>query len=171
MSRGYVFCSQLLEPARCKAWIERAGTIDWAKGTTFGGDETYRKTAVHFVPIESNDDTQLILRFGLGAAYMLGIDVRPQGPENLQFAKYLPGDYYKTHSDDQMDHNVLHEIRKISVAVVLSEEPTIIIEGVEMPPMKQGSALAFPSFREHRVDVSEHDRFSLVGWFPGADWR
>lgn len=168
---SYVFVDRLLSPARIQKWIDKAGELGWDEGTTFGNDPEYRKTLVSFVPIESNEDTRAIRDFGLAAAKILGIDVRPQGPDNLQFACYRAGDFYKVHSDDAIQHNEAHEIRKISVALTLTDNPTIILEGVEMPPMRAGSALAFPSFRDHRVDACDQRRFSLVGWFPGPEWR
>jgi len=168
---SYVFIERLLPPDRIAKWIEKANALDWGDGTTFGDDPDYRKTLVTFVPVESNEDTLAIKRFGIAAAGLLGIDVRPEGPDTLQFACYRPGDFYKTHSDDAIQHNESHEIRKLSVAVTLTDNATIILEDREMPPMRAGSALAFPSFRDHRVDACDDWRYSLVGWFPGPEWR
>ena len=36
---------------------------------------------------------------------------------------------------------------------------------------QKGTILVFPSFLYHRVtEVTEGERFSLVGWYEGADW-
>ena len=97
----------------------------------------------------------------------------------FQIAKYGKGDFYDYHMDSNIYDNSSQ--RKLSITVQLSD--SIDYEGgdfefnkdigkLDQNKLRQkGTILVFPSFLYHRVTkVTEGERFSLVGWYEGADW-
>ena len=98
--------------------------------------------------------------------------------ENAQFTEYPKGGFYDWHMDS--DVNMQHEppVRKISMTVLLSPENHF--EGGDLELMapgkyaklKQGHAICFASFLNHRVaPVTRGVRQSLVMWFGGTPFR
>ena len=98
--------------------------------------------------------------------------------ENAQFTEYPKGGFYDWHMDS--DVNMQHEppVRKISMPVLLSRENQF--EGGDLELMapgkyaklKQGHAICFASFLNHRVaPVTRGVRQSLVMWFGGTPFR
>jgi len=102
----------------------------------------------------------------------------------LQFTEYNAEDagHYDWHNDVNWGGN-RQTHRKLSVVIQLTD-PDKYKGGVfEMKPLflapppedklkKQGTALIFPSFIEHRVTpVTEGTRYSLVAWMEGPKWR
>ena len=98
--------------------------------------------------------------------------------ENAQFTEYPKGGFYDWHMDS--DVNMQHEppVRKISMTVLLSPENQF--EGGDLELMapgkyaklKQGYAICFASFLNHRVaPVTRGVRQSLVMWFGGTPFR
>ena len=98
--------------------------------------------------------------------------------ENAQFTEYPKGGIYDWHMDS--DVNMQHEppVRKISMTVLLSPENQF--EGGDLELMapgkyaklKQGHAICFASFLNHRVaPVTRGVRQSLVMWFGGTPFR
>ena len=98
--------------------------------------------------------------------------------EQAQFTEYPEGGFYDWHMDS--DVNMIHEppVRKISMTVLLSPESQF--EGGELElmvkgkraPLKQGHAIVFASFLNHRVaPVTRGVRQSLVMWFGGTPFK
>ena len=98
--------------------------------------------------------------------------------EQAQFTEYPEGGFYDWHMDS--DVNMTHEppVRKISMTLLLSHESQF--EGGELElmakgrraKMKQGHAILFASFLNHRVaPVTLGVRQSLVMWFGGTPFR
>ena len=98
--------------------------------------------------------------------------------EPAQFTEYPEGGFYDWHMDT--DVNMAHEppVRKISMTVLLSHESQF--EGGELELMtkgkrarlKQGHAIIFASFLNHRVSpITRGVRQSLVMWFGGTPFR
>ena len=98
--------------------------------------------------------------------------------ENAQFTEYPKGGFYDWHMDS--DVNMQHEppVRKISMTCLLSPENQF--EGGDLELMapgkrvklKQGHAICFASFLNHRVaPVTRGVRQSLVMWFGGTPFR
>ena len=98
--------------------------------------------------------------------------------EQAQFTEYPEGGFYDWHMDT--DVNMQHEppVRKISMTVLLSHESQF--EGGELElmakgkraKMKQGHAIMFASFLNHRVaPVTRGVRQSLVMWFGGTPFK
>ena len=98
--------------------------------------------------------------------------------EQAQFTEYPEGGFYDWHMDN--DVSMLHEppVRKISMTLLLSPESQF--EGGELElmakgkrvPLKQGHAIIFASFLNHRVNpVKRGLRQSLVCWFGGKPFK
>ena len=98
--------------------------------------------------------------------------------ENAQFTEYPEGGFYDWHMD--CDVNMQHEppVRKISMTLLLNDPKAF--EGGDLELMapgkfddlKQGNAICFASFLNHRVaPVTRGMRQSLVVWFGGKAFR
>ena len=98
--------------------------------------------------------------------------------ENAQFTEYPEGGFYDWHMD--CDVNMEHEppVRKISMTLLLNDPSEF--EGGDLELMapgkfaelKQGHAIIFASFLNHRVNpVKRGIRQSLVVWFGGKPFR
>ena len=98
--------------------------------------------------------------------------------EQAQFTEYPEGGFYDWHMDT--DVNMQHEppVRKISMTLLLSSENQF--EGGDLELMapgkrvklKQGHAIIFASFLNHRVaPVTKGVRQSLVMWFGGKPFK
>ena len=98
--------------------------------------------------------------------------------EQAQFTEYPVGGFYDWHMDS--DVNMAHEppIRKISMTCLLSHESQFeggdleITAPGKFAKLKQGHAVMFASFLNHRVaPVTRGVRQSLVMWFGGKPFR
>ena len=98
--------------------------------------------------------------------------------EQAQFTEYPEGGFYDWHMDS--DVNMMHEppVRKISMTVLLSPENQFEGGDLELmtkgkrAPLKQGHAIIFASFLNHRVaPVTRGVRQSLVMWFGGTPFK
>ena len=98
--------------------------------------------------------------------------------EQAQFTEYPKGGFYDWHMDT--DVTMQHEppVRKISMTLLLSPENQF--EGGDLELMapgkrvklKQGHAIIFASFLNHRVaPVTKGVRQSLVMWFGGKPFK
>jgi len=98
--------------------------------------------------------------------------------ENAQFTEYPVGGFYDWHMD--CDTNMQHEppVRKISMTLLLNDPSEFEGGHLELgapgkfAELKQGHAIAFASFINHRVQpVTKGVRQSLVVWFGGKPFR
>jgi len=98
--------------------------------------------------------------------------------EMAQYTEYPEGGFYDWHMD--CDVNMAHEppVRKISMTLLLNDPSEF--EGGDLELMapgkfaelKQGHAIIFASFLNHRVNpVRRGMRQSLVVWFGGKPFR
>ena len=98
--------------------------------------------------------------------------------EPAQFTEYPVGGFYDWHMD--CDVTMAHEppIRKISMTLLLNDPSEF--EGGDLQlmgpdktiPLKQGHAICFASFLNHRVaPVTKGIRQSLVVWFGGSPFK
>ena len=92
--------------------------------------------------------------------------------ELAQYTEYPSGGFYDWHMDS--DVNFAHEppVRKISMTLLLNHESEFdggeleILNQGKKVPLKQGNAICFASFLNHRVKpVTRGIRQSLVVWF------
>ena len=98
--------------------------------------------------------------------------------EQAQFTEYPEGGFYDWHMDCDVNMKYEPPVRKISMTVLLSPENQF--EGGELELMakgkraklKQGHAMMFASFINHRVaPVTRGVRQSLVMWFGGEPFK
>ena len=98
--------------------------------------------------------------------------------ENAQFTEYPEGGFYDWHMD--CDINMAHEppVRKISMTLLLNDPSEFEGGHLELGgpgkfgELKQGHAICFASFINHRVQpVKRGVRQSLVVWFGGKPFR
>ena len=98
--------------------------------------------------------------------------------ENAQFTEYPEGGFYDWHMD--CDTIMAHEppVRKISMTLLLNDPSEFEGGHLELGgpgkfgDLKQGHAICFASFINHRVQpVKRGVRQSLVVWFGGKPFR
>ena len=144
-----------------------------------GTDTSKRVTTISWIPFKEmpemyNDLNNFIQKTNLN--HFGFDDVRIT--EQAQFTEYPEGGFYDWHMDS--DVVMLHEppVRKISMTLLLSPEDQF--EGGDLELMtpgkkaklKQGHAICFASFLNHRVaPVTRGVRQSLVMWFGGTPFR
>tara|TARA_R100000541_G_scaffold53616_1_gene61772 strand:- start:10 stop:603 length:594 start_codon:yes stop_codon:yes gene_type:complete len=169
-------CSQIIasgraqKPQQAQVGINRPG----------GGTDTKKRiTKISWIPFQEmghmyQDLNKFIQQanenhFGFG-------DIRVT--EQAQFTEYPEGGFYDWHMD--CDVNMQHEppVRKISMTLLLNDPSEF--EGGDLELMapgryaelKQGHAIIFASFLNHRVNpVTRGMRQSLVVWFGGKPFR
>ncbi len=175
----------LFTPEQCQMVIDagrkqRPQKAQVGMGKPGGGVDTKKRTTtISWIPFKEmqpmyNDINKFIQvanknHFGFG-------DI--QVTEQAQFTEYPEGGFYDWHMDT--DVNMQHEppVRKISMTLLLSPENQF--EGGDLELMapgkraklKQGHAIIFASFINHRVaPVTRGVRQSLVMWFGGEPFK
>ena len=170
-------CRQIIESGRAQK--PQAAKIGMENNTGGGTDTKKRVTTISWIPFKEmghmyQDLNTFIQKanenhFGFG-------DIRVT--ENAQFTEYPVGGFYDWHMD--CDVNMEHEppVRKISMTVLLNDPSEFEGGHLElMAPgkfanLKQGHAICFASFLNHRVNpVTKGIRQSLVVWFGGKAFR
>ena len=98
--------------------------------------------------------------------------------EQAQFTEYPEGGFYDWHMDSDVVMNHEPPVRKISMTLLLNDPSEFeggdleLISPGRFKPMKQGHAICFASFLNHRVNpVRRGVRQSLVVWFGGKPFR
>ena len=175
----------LFTPEQCQRIIDcgrrqKPQVAQIGMGKPGGGVDTKKRTTtISWIPFKEmepmyNDINIFIQKanknhFGFG-------DI--QITEQAQFTEYPEGGFYDWHMDT--DVNMQHEppVRKISMTLLLSPENQFEGGDLElMAPgkranMKQGHAIIFASFINHRVaPVTKGVRQSLVMWFGGEPFK
>ena len=98
--------------------------------------------------------------------------------ENAQFTEYPEGGFYDWHMDCDVNMQLEPPVRKISMPLLVNDPSEF--EGGDLELMapgkfaelKQGHAIIFASFLNHRVNVVKRGiRQSLVVWFGGKPFR
>ena len=175
----------LFTPEQCQMAIDagrrqRPQKAQVGMGKPGGGVDTKKRTTtISWIPFKEmqpmyNQINEFIQKanrnhFGFG-------DI--QITEQAQFTEYPEGGFYDWHMDT--DVNMQHEppVRKISMTLLLSPENQF--EGGDLELMapgkrvklKQGHAIIFASFLNHRVaPVTRGVRQSLVMWFGGEPFK
>ena len=175
----------LFTPEQCQQIIEcgRRQTPQQAQvgtGKPGGGTDTKKRiTTISWIPFSEmkpmyDQVNSFIKKTNLNHFGFEDIGVT----EQAQFTEYPEGGFYDWHMD--CDINMKHEppVRKISMTVLLSPENQFEGGHLElMAPgkyakLKQGHAICFASFLNHRVQpVTKGVRQSLVMWFGGHPFR
>ena len=144
-----------------------------------GTDTNKRVTTISWIPFQEMVGMYRDLDKFIQAANLnhFGFeDVRVT--ENAQFTEYPVGGFYDWHMD--CDTNMSHEppVRKISMTLLLNDPSEFEGGHLELGApgkfgeLKQGHAICFASFINHRVQpVTRGVRQSLVVWFGGKPFR
>ena len=144
-----------------------------------GVDTKKRTTTISWIPFKEMEpmynDINIFIKkanrnhFGFG-------DI--QITEQAQFTEYPEGGFYDWHMDTDVNMQYEPPVRKISMTLLLSPENQF--EGGDLELMapgkranlKQGHAITFASFINHRVaPVTRGVRQSLVMWFGGEPFK
>ena len=168
--RKIIDCGRRQKPQQASIGMNRPGG---------GVDTKKRTTTISWIPFnempEMYDDLNRFIQkanlnhFGFG-------DI--QITENAQFTEYPEGGFYDWHMDCEV--SMAHEppVRKISMTLLLNDPSEFEGGHLElMAPgkyaeLKQGHAMVFASFLNHRVQpVTRGVRQSLVVWFGGKPFR
>ena len=169
-------CRQIIECGRRQPPQKAQVGIGRPEG---GTDTNKRVTTISWIPFKEmghmyQDLDKFIQKsnenhFGFG-------DIRIT--ENAQFTEYPEGGFYDWHMD--CDVNMAHEppVRKISMTLLLSDPSEFegghleLMAPGKFADLKQGHAICFASFLNHRVNkVRRGMRQSLVVWFGGKPFR
>ena len=175
----------LFTPDQCRQIIDAGRRLPPQKaqvgmGKPGGGTDTKKRvTTISWIPFKEMDPmynqvNQFIQQTNLNHFGFGDIQIT----EQAQFTEYPVGGFYDWHMD--CDVNMAHEppVRKISMTVLLNDP--LEFEGGDLELMspgkfkklKQGHAMVFASFLNHRVaPVTRGVRQSLVMWFGGTPFR
>ena len=158
-------------------------------GTTVNNNPSARKSEVFLWDIWKLDliDIQKVIIYKLkeifieeNKKYKFDLDY---SSINVQYTKYLKGDFYSWHTDD--DFNATHKkhqnVRKLSITVALNigsyegGNLQIVLNNQTEPRemcLDFGDILVFPSFTHHQITpITKGIRLSLVSWVSGPPWR
>ena len=98
--------------------------------------------------------------------------------EQAQFTEYPEGGFYDWHMDADIIMAHQPPVRKISMTLLLNDPSESeggdleLISPGRFKPIKQGHAICFASFLNHRVNVVKRGvRQSLVVWFGGKPFK
>jgi PKHD-type hydroxylase len=169
-------CRQIIEAGR----RQKPQQAQVGMGKPGGGTDTKKRvTTISWLPFKEmkpmyNDLDTFIQKanenhFGFG-------DIRIT--ENAQFTEYPEGGFYDWHMD--CDTHMAHEppVRKISMTLLLNDPSEFegghleLMAPGKFAELKQGQAIVFASFLNHRVQpVTKGIRQSLVVWFGGKPFR
>jgi PKHD-type hydroxylase len=169
-------CNQIIASGRAQKPQEAKIGMNKPGG---GTDTKKRVTTISWIPFKEMghmyQDLNLFIQktnenhFGFG-------DIRVT--ENAQFTEYPEGGFYDWHMD--CDVHMTHEppVRKISMTVLLNDPSEFegghleLMAPGKFAELKQGHAIIFASFLNHRVNpVTRGIRQSLVCWFGGKAFR
>ena len=175
----------LFTPDQCRQIIEcgrrqKPQKAQVGMGKPGGGTDTKKRvTTISWLPFEEMKPMYNNLNNFIQAANLNHFGFgNIQITENAQFTEYPEGGFYDWHMD--CDVNMAHEppVRKISMTLLLNDP--LEFEGGDLEIMspgkskklKQGHAMIFASFLNHRVTpVIRGVRQSLVVWFGGTPFR
>ena len=98
--------------------------------------------------------------------------------EMAQYTEYPEGGFYDWHMDTDVVGEHEPPVRKISMTLLLNDPSEFegghleLMSPGKFKPMKQGHAICFASFINHRVNkVTRGVRQSLVVWFGGKPFK
>ena len=175
----------LLTPEQCRLVIDcgrrqppQQAQVGMDKDNS-GVDTNKRVTTISWIPF--NEMPQL---YDALDTFVQRANLNHFGFDNVritvqaQFTEYPEGGFYDWHMD--LDTNMAHEppVRKISMTLLLNDPSEFeggdleILSPGRFKPMKQGHAIVFASFLNHRVNIVRRGvRQSLVVWFGGKPFK
>ena len=168
--RQIIDCGRRQKPQKAQVGMNKPG----------GGIDTNKRiTTISWIPFKEmepmyNQINNFIQKANLNHFGFDDIQIT----EQAQFTEYPEGGFYDWHMDS--DVNMKHEppVRKISMTLLLSPENQFeggdleITAPGKFAKLKQGHAVIFESFLNHRVaPVTRGVRQSLVMWFGGKPFK
>ena len=158
----------------CHALIDLAIEKGFQPGTYSDGSER-GNVAVRFL---TGDDgpvaagwIEAFMRISEMFAAAFSLDVTPRGLESLQVSRWKEGDGYGMHVDHDI-RNILSMDRKLSLYASLTNGGGLEVDKLGHLHCGVGDVLAFPAIVSHAAPVqAEGERYSVVAWIPGPDWR
>ena len=137
-----------------------------------------RQCKLNWLPYKENESTYQTINSMVDQVNLehFGFD-KLDTNELAQYTEYETNGYYDWHFDTNV-HTIGDKIRKISMTLLLNDPSEF--EGGDLQlmgpgktvPLKQGHAIIFASFLNHRVNpVKRGIRQSLVVWFGGKPFR
>ena len=169
-------CNQIIASGRAqKPQVAQVGMNKPGGGT----DTKKRITTISWIPFkEMGHMYRDLYKFIVTANenHFGFVDIRIT--ENAQFTEYPEGGFYDWHMD--CDTHMQHEppVRKISMTLLLNDPAEFeggdleIMAPGKFANLKQGHAICFASFLNHRVNkVKRGMRQSLVVWVGGKPFR
>ena len=168
--RQIIDCGRRQKPQKAQVGMNKPGG---------GIDTNKRVTTISWIPFKEmepmyNQINNFIQKANLNHFGFDDIQIT----EQAQFTEYPEGGFYDWHMDS--DVNMKHEppVRKISMTCLLSHESQFeggdleITAPGKFAKLKQGHAVIFASFLNHRVaPVTRGVRQSLVMWFGGKPFK
>ena len=168
--RKIIDCGRRQPPQQAQVGMNKPGG---------GVDTKKRTTTISWIPFNEmpemyNDLNRFIQKANLNHFGFDDIQIT----ENAQFTEYPEGGFYDWHMD--CDVNMQHEppVRKISMTLLLNDPSEFegghleLMAPGKFAELKQGHAIVFASFLNHRVQpVTKGVRQSLVVWFGGKPFR
>lgn len=175
----YSYALDLFSPEECRKIIA-LGDV-WEKSKLHGADDktNQRNSFNKWVKVEGNE---WIYRRIVDGLYSINNNIyqfKLYGFDELQLTKYEEGHYYNYHVDMEYDSNSNSTHRKLTASVILSAEEDYeggdltlnVNEEVIVKEKEQGTMIAFPSYRLHKVTpVTKGTRYSLVVWALGPSF-
>ena len=163
-------CGRRQPPQKAQVGINKPGG---------GVDTNKRVTTISWIPFKEmepmyNQINSFIQQTNLNHFGFDDIQIT----EQAQFTEYPVGGFYDWHMDSDVNMAPEPPIRKISMTCLLSHESQFeggdleITAPGKFAKLKQGHAVMFASFLNHRVaPVTRGVRQSLVMWFGGKPFR
>jgi len=176
----------LFTPEQCQEIISagrrqqpQKAAVGMGKPGGSGIDTKKRTTTISWLPFEEmkpmyNDINKFIQKANRNHFGFENVAIT----EMAQFTEYPEGGFYDWHMDTDVNMQYEPPVRKISMTLLLSPENQF--EGGDLELMapgkranlKQGYAITFASFINHRVaPVTKGVRQSLVMWFGGEPFK
>lgn len=90
----------------------------------------------------------------------------------LQFARYLPNQYYHEHADYDFSKSTVPGSlnRKVSIVTSLQGWGRFNLSGLGQINLNIGDAVAFPSFVQHSAPETSWSRYTLTSWVVGPEF-
>lgn len=162
-----------------------ANTLPKEKGKVGNSNKAtvHRKSSIKWMHANNPDIRWVLDRVGLEIINLnnLYYNFDLYGFESIQYSIYKPGNYYDWHIDTHLGARGLTDPpRKLSATVLLNDDFkggqfeffTGNKDKPEIPEMKAGTLIVFPSFTYHRVaPVTSGTRNSLVTWVLGPRFK
>ena len=176
---NYYWFRNRFSQEECNKVIEQGMKNNPHKADTFAGESEVRKSNVSWLDID-NSETEWILDILKDCVQEANQDWKIDYCgfwENVQFTHY---DGVGSHYDFHLDIGPGHGYRKISIVVQLSESTKydggdlVLDTGSNLTtcPRGLGNVILFPSILMHKVTpVTRGERFSLVCWVSGPNWK